>query len=270
MLVVSGERDESSPSASQLAACRPLGRWLVAVLLIAACAEAPAGTDLFESNDSAVLAPVDMDSGVSNPDPAGGPGGLDTGLPPFFPIADASSPPPMMDASRPPPMQDAGRDTGVTLPPPMMDAARPPPTPDAAPDVSAPRPDATTPPPTGNTCASTPAYPTPDACSKCICMNCGTQVATCYASDDAAKNQQCKAVRDCARANQCTSERCYCGSSPTCLFPDGPCMDVIHTAAGATDALGVQAARDDPESPVYRSNQVGLCEMASCASECGL
>jgi hypothetical protein len=141
---------------------------------------------------------------------------------------------------------------------------------DAAPDVHIPGPDTSTPLPTGNTCATTPAYATPDACSKCICGRCPSQVAACYASNDAAKNASCKSVQDCAQSNRCTSEACYCGSSPTCLFPDGPCMQVIQTAASAEDLLGVQAARDDPESPVYRSNQVGTCQMANCSTECGL
>jgi hypothetical protein len=252
-----------------------LTRWLFATLLFAACAEAPAGT-FFEGLDSAIEPPpLDPDAGMPNVGEPGEPGepgagGTTGGIPPFpIPMQDAAVPPVMMDASRPPQATDAGRDTS-TPPPPPMDAARPPVVQDAAPDVVAPRPDTGTPPATGATCATTPAYATPDACSKCICMNCGSQVAACYASDDPAKNQSCKSVRDCAQANRCTSEACYCGSSPTCLFPDGPCMSVIQTAAGATDALGVQAARDDPESPVYRSNQVGTCQMANCASECGL
>jgi hypothetical protein len=242
---------------------------LLGTLLFAACAEAPTGNSFFELVDGYVEIPA-MDSGAPAEPPGtpGTPGGDPNPIPPF-PVGDASNPLPMFDASPPPTQLDAGRDTG-TPPAPMIDAAQPPVVVDAAPDVAAPPPDTGTPPPTGNTCSTTPGYATPDPCSKCICMKCASQVASCYGSDDAAKNASCKSVRDCAQSNHCTSEACFCGSSPTCLFPDGPCMQVIQTAAGADDLLGVQAARDDPASPVYRSNQVGTCEMSSCASECGL
>lgn len=242
---------------------------LLGTLLIPACAEAPSGNAFFELADGYVQTP-EMEAGAPAEPPAT-PGGDPDPIPPF-PIGDASNPPPMIDASRPPQQVDAGRDAGTSPPPtPMIDAARPPVVVDAAPDVAAPRPDTgTPPPPTGNTCSTTPAYATPDACSKCICMKCSAQVASCYGSNDAAKNASCKSVRDCAQTNHCTGETCYCGSSPTCLFPDGPCVQVIQTAANTDGPLGVQMARDDPESPVYRSNQVGTCEMSNCASECGL
>jgi hypothetical protein len=261
MLVVSAREARRSPAAWLL-----LGTF---TFLIAACAEAPGGNSFFELADGAYVEVPEPDSGLPAA-PPGTPGGEPNPIPPF-PTGDASNPLPMFDASVPPAPLDAGRDTG-TPPTPMIDAARPPPVVDSAvADVTAPRPDTSTPPPpTGNTCSTTPSYATPDNCSKCICMKCASQVASCYGSPDTAKNTSCKSVRDCAHSNNCTSEACYCGSSPTCLFPDGPCMQVIHAAAGAEDLLGVQAARDDPESPVYRSNQVGTCEMANCASECGL
>jgi hypothetical protein len=243
---------------SALGAGRSHVSLLLGALLITACAEAPSGNSFFEKVDGYVEVP-DTDSGAPS-EPPGTPGG--DPIPPF-PIGDASNPLPMMDASRPPARLDAGAT------PPVIDAARP--FVDAAtPDVAAPPPDIGTPPANGNTCSTTPAYATPDACSKCICMKCASQVASCYGSTDAAKNASCKSVRDCAQSNRCTSDACFCGSSPTCLFPDGPCVQVIQTAAGVEDLLGVLAARDDPENPVYRSNQVGTCEMSSCASECGL
>jgi hypothetical protein len=252
---------------SALGARRSLISLLLGTLLVTACAEAPSGDSFFERLDGYVEIPQ-MDSGTVSEPPAT-PGGNPDQIPPF-PIGDASNPLPTMDASRPPTQLDAGRDTGTPPPTPMIDAAQPPVVLDAAPDVAAPRPDTGTPPPTGNTCSTTPAYATPDACSKCICMKCASQVAGCYGGTDAAKNASCKSVRDCAQTNHCTGETCYCGSSPTCLFPDGPCVQVIQTAAGTDGPLGVQAARDDPASPVYLSNQVGTCEMSSCASECGL
>jgi hypothetical protein len=113
---------------------------------------------------------------------------------------------PMLDAAISQP-RDAGQDAG--MPPPMMDAAGPPQ--DAAPGGTLPAPEAAV--LAGQTCTTTPAYPTPDACSKCICSECASQVAICYASDEPAKNQLCKQVRDCAQANHCTGDRCYCDDS---------------------------------------------------------
>ena len=216
-------------------------RLIVLAIFVASCAEAP-GSELldFEQEDSAIQLPPVMDTGLPPAQPGGN---VDPGVPIIPPIIvpDASTPPPMDAGVTPPKMDAGGNQPPVTTP----DAARPPV--DAAPDVSAPPPprdsgpEASTPPP-ANTCATTPGYPTPDACSKCICMKCSAQVAACYGGSDATQNQQCKSVRDCATTNHCTGEACYCGTSPTCLFADGPCMNAIQTAAGTTDLLEIRAA----------------------------
>jgi hypothetical protein len=261
-------RDETYDSESKRAARRTPAFALFALLLLGACAQPPDVDDFlqFELEDSSVVVPPGMDAG-----PPGGPGaGGDSSVPIIPPIIvpDGGSTG-GLDASVPPRM-DAGREAGVSNPP-QPDASRPA---DAAADVVVITPPRDSGPETGpvqgNTCSTTPAYPTPDACSKCICERCASQVANCYASNEPAKNDQCKAVRTCAQTSNCTSTACYCGASPTCLFPDGPCMQVIETAVGSTNLLDIQAAGDDPNSPVGRSNLVGMCEMSSCAAECGL
>lgn len=249
----------------------PLWRWgpLLCAELIAACAEAP--TPFFESWESSVGAPQGFEADSGSVALPGTLDGSSPGVRPTFPIADASAPssPPMMDAgvSRP---ADAGPDTAAPRPivdasGPTLDASRPPI--DAAPDVTVRSPEASVPPPASQTCATTPAYATPDACSRCICSKCASQVATCYASNEPDKNQLCKQVRDCAQANRCTGDRCYCGEDPLCIFPMGPCVRVIQSAAGAID-VGMAAA--DSQNPLGRSNQVGMCTLASCPTECGL
>jgi hypothetical protein len=101
-------------------------------------------------------------------------------------------------------------------------------------------------------------------------MRCATQVAACFNSSDATKNNQCRQVRECAEMNRCASTTCYCGSSALCNPPNGPCVSIIHTVVGSTDRNDVTDAADNPEHPLGRSNAVGMCAQSNCASQCGL
>lgn len=121
----------------------------------------------------------------------------------------------------------------------------------------------------GATCATTPAYPTATACAQCICTKCSTQVATCYASGEATKDQQCAQIEACAEQNHCVGDACYCGSDLLCLAPTGPCVSAIQTAAGSTDSLDVSSAKSDPQSPVSRASDLTTCASSSCSQECG-
>ena len=119
-------------------------------------------------------------------------------------------------------------------------------------------------------CASTPGYPTSDACSKCICSKCASQVGQCYASGDATKDMQCAKVQSCAEAKHCASTSCYCGNSALCLAPSGPCVDVITSVVGSTVPLDVSTASDDTSTSVGRAKAIGICSLNSCKSECSL
>jgi hypothetical protein len=101
-------------------------------------------------------------------------------------------------------------------------------------------------------------------------MKCASQVTSCFASSDSAKNTTCATVHACAEKNHCAGEACYCGSSLLCLSPEGACKSEIETAANASGPLDVQNASNDPETPVARAKAVGDCQMANCRSECGL
>ena len=117
-----------------------------------------------------------------------------------------------------------------------------------------------------------PSYPTNDACSTCICKNCATEVASCYASSDSTKNAQCKTIQDCAEANHCTGATCYCGpNNPLCIPVGGQCANQINAAAGGgANALQIQQLGMDTTNPIGRANAIGSCSQASCKSECGL
>jgi hypothetical protein len=117
-----------------------------------------------------------------------------------------------------------------------------------------------------------PSYPTPDACSTCICKSCASQVASCYTSSDSTKNDQCKAIQECAQMNHCASTTCYCGpNNPLCTPANGPCATQINTAAGGTpNPLQIQTYSMDNTHPIGRANDIGLCTQSNCKTECGL
>jgi hypothetical protein len=117
-----------------------------------------------------------------------------------------------------------------------------------------------------------PNYPTNDNCSKCICSKCATQVASCYASSDATKNDQCKAIQECAEKNHCASTSCYCGTAGAlCLTPNGPCLMEINAAGGGMPSpLQVQQFSMDTTHPIGRANAIGTCSTSNCKTECGL
>jgi hypothetical protein len=118
-----------------------------------------------------------------------------------------------------------------------------------------------------------PGYVDDDACSRCICQKCATQVAACFKSSDATKNDQCKAIQDCAEEKHCASSPCYCNqaTNPFCAPPDGPCADPIEAAAGPNpNAIAVQQQSGDSSTPIGRANNIGKCSQSNCKTECQL
>lgn len=237
-----------------------LSAWLVA------CAEGVDGSELDYSFEDSGIVHEEQDAGWQ-PEagvilaPFDG-GSVVPNLPDAAVVRDSGGAAQPKDSSTPAPV-DSGTtkpvDASMPTPTPTVDAAAPqPPKPDAGPAPSA------------NACAAAPAYATTTACSKCACSKCGTEVTACYASSEAAKNTQCGAIEACAETSKCTGESCFCGTSLTCLFPDGACRTQIQAGAGSDSLTDVQAARDDANSSVARANAVGACRLANCKSECGL
>jgi hypothetical protein len=232
--------------------------------LLAACAQAPDGTDYVGDYESFDAAPVLEQTPVPE---------VEAGV--VLAPWDAGSVVPDVP-NKPPATRDAGtaRDAGDGVLRPVdsgMTSVDPPTTPpvttptkpvDAGSVTTQPEAGAS-----GQMCSATPAYPTSTACAKCTCMKCATQVAACFAGADSAK---CASVQACAEKNHCAGEDCYCGGSLLCLNPEGKCRAEIEAAADATDPLGVQSAGNDANNPVGRAKAVGACEVANCKSECGL
>lgn len=119
-------------------------------------------------------------------------------------------------------------------------------------------------------CPSAPAYPVPDACSKCICVRCAAAVSNCHAGPNAAKNMQCKLVQECAQSNHCIGDGCFCGNDALCLVPTGPCVEQLQQAVGSTISGDYQSARNTAQSSVANWFALGECEKSNCKSECGL
>jgi hypothetical protein len=120
----------------------------------------------------------------------------------------------------------------------------------------------------GPTCKG---YVTDDACSRCICQKCASQVAACFDSSDSTKNQKCKAIQDCAEEKHCASSPCYCNQATNifCEPPDGPCADVIEASIGGNpSAITVQQRGGDSSDPIGRANAIGMCSTSNCKSEC--
>lgn len=256
------------------ASIRSVGRRCAALLLpvvLSACAtgvgDAEFGPDDFSEFDSAAMVPPTMvppieEGGVILPP-------YDAGVPvvPVIPprdsgTRDSGSSGPRDSGTPPTPVDSGSLDSGSQPPldsgsqPPLDSGSEPPP--DAGGGSS------------GQMCAAAPNYPTTSECGKCTCMRCATQITSCAASTDSAKNTQCLAVRSCAEKNSCSGQGCYCGSSPLCFNPDGPCRQEIETAAGGSDLSTIQEASMNADSPVGRSVAVGECQLQNCRRECGL
>lgn len=244
----------------------------VPTLLASACAQAPDGSDYapYATFDSGIVIDEEEDAGPEQVTaPVLAPWDAGSVVP------NLNTTPTTRDAG---PTRDSGSSVGVLQPvdsgvnsTPLDSGSTQPTTPTKPVDAGA-----STPPAdagtssSGQMCAAAPAYSTTTSCAKCTCMKCASQVTACFASNDSARNTQCGNVQACAEKNHCQGEDCYCGGALLCLNPAGACKDVIETAAGATDPLGVQNAGNDANSAVGRAKAIGACELANCKSECGL
>jgi hypothetical protein len=109
-----------------------------------------------------------------------------------------------------------------------------------------------------------------DVCRDCSCTSCAEAVVACYATDDAARDMRCAAVVECASQAACVETTCYCGTSTDCTAPNGACRTEIEQAAGSAYRPTVAACSNNESCALYRSNAIGECRKANCASECGL
>jgi hypothetical protein len=107
-----------------------------------------------------------------------------------------------------------------------------------------------------------------DECLRCACISCTQLTFNCFDSSDATRDMHCETINQCARDNDCASSPCYCGSSPTCLFPNGPCVTEIHAAASTPDPAGVNVDVMDPDTAIGRADLLAQCEITNCSDAC--
>lgn len=108
--------------------------------------------------------------------------------------------------------------------------------------------------------------PADEACSRCICERCVDDMLDCYVRGDSNRNQRCSAIMQCKQREGCTGEDCYCGSSPGCLVPRGPCVDPIRDAPGVGVSLTLCTL--DPTCVNYLSTRYTECLERSCLGAC--
>lgn len=105
-------------------------------------------------------------------------------------------------------------------------------------------------------------------CKRCLCARCPQRALACYGSEDAERDARCVALAECGNLNGCYDQRCYCGSSPLCLFPNGRCRAETELAAQSTDIEAISRCSDDPDCATYRARALGECVQRECAEVC--
>jgi hypothetical protein len=107
-----------------------------------------------------------------------------------------------------------------------------------------------------------------DACRRCECIECTTLSLDCFDSGNPTRDMHCTAIETCGREQNCANAPCYCGTSPTCAFPNGPCVDVITDAANGGSPLTVDAMAMDPSTAISRANTLATCSIERCSDVC--
>jgi hypothetical protein len=103
-------------------------------------------------------------------------------------------------------------------------------------------------------------------CAECICADCLDVMRGCYLEGDPGRNAACSAIMQCKQRVGCVGDDCYCGTSRSCLVPDGPCSDEIDEASGPLVSLSVCVA--DPQCANYWSSAYTECLERNCTAPC--
>lgn len=112
-----------------------------------------------------------------------------------------------------------------------------------------------------------------DACSMCICQNCGQEVRDCYGRGTPDEMDACRSTTKCVLQNKCQGLDCYCGSSTFesgCLAPDGPCRSqVVAASEGAIFPTTIVQRASDTNYVIGRVVKLGECGWDNCSKQCG-
>jgi hypothetical protein len=103
-------------------------------------------------------------------------------------------------------------------------------------------------------------------CERCACSECTATELACRAGMDANDSQLCLNIIRCSSRAKCIGTPCYCGDSPGCAVPIGPCRGEIEAAGG--NALQVAQQVGDPNTLVGRSYAADQCRVQKCEAAC--
>lgn len=106
-----------------------------------------------------------------------------------------------------------------------------------------------------------------DDCERCACMKCTATELACRLGPNAQDNTLCDDILVCSARAKCLGTPCYCGDSPGCTLPNGPCKPQVEAAAGL---LSLQVAQQvgDINTPLGRSYAADQCRVQQCEQAC--
>jgi hypothetical protein len=104
-------------------------------------------------------------------------------------------------------------------------------------------------------------------CERCACAECTASELACRLGSNRDANRLCDDILVCSQRMNCLGTPCYCGDSPGCTLPNGPCKTQVETAAGG---LSLQVAQQvgDLNTPLGRSYAADQCRVTKCAAAC--
>jgi hypothetical protein len=105
-----------------------------------------------------------------------------------------------------------------------------------------------------------------DDCERCACEECTATEVACRFGTNANDKQLCANAVACSKRNICIGSACYCGDSPGCAVPIGPCRAEYEAAGG--NPLQIASAISDPSTLVGRAYAADQCRVAKCEMQC--
>jgi hypothetical protein len=106
-----------------------------------------------------------------------------------------------------------------------------------------------------------------DDCERCACKECTSNELACRLGPNKDENKLCSDIIVCSQKAGCVGTPCYCGDSPGCTLPNGPCRTQVEAAAGGF-SLQVAQQVGDLNTPLGRSYAADQCRVSKCEAAC--
>lgn len=105
-------------------------------------------------------------------------------------------------------------------------------------------------------------------CDLCACASCTTTKLACFEDGNATRAALCVDLQACVRESGCYDTECYCGDSPGCFAPSGPCQPEVLAAGETNNPLDLDSRKMSSNYALGRSLSLDMCLKNSCASAC--